>query len=76
MSIVRKLPPPRPSLCLGLLGPLALAAGCGRETNKNNLPPAPATTQSQLTAESDARQRAFGKATIPTKAAKGSTGSK
>jgi len=66
MLIVRTLRDHRMLLGLGLLGLVALAGGCGGG-NPNEAPPAPPTTQAQQDAERAAREKAFGKMTIPGK---------
>jgi hypothetical protein len=68
MRIVQAFHRNRLPLGLGLLGLLTLAGGCGSDPNSQ--PPAPATTQAQQDAERAAREKAYGKSTIPSTPAK------
>ena len=68
MRIVRVFHANRLWLSLGLLALLALASGCGGDVNKQAA--APPQSQAEQDKERAAREKAFGKMTIPGKTAK------
>ena len=66
MRVTRILQKTRTWLALGLLGLPVLTAGCG--SNPDSQPAAPATTPAQQDAERAAREKAYGKVGVETKA--------